>query len=537
MGEYVVSVRHGDTEARRHGWSSYVPRAKSPCLRASVLKPLRVSFLLWSALVAVTVSHGQQTPELIVQAGHVGWIRSVYFSPDGKLRRKPQTPRATLTVDLKHISYIPGQANSIRVYAWNYDEQTSREYISSRGAELVWIPPGAAAKYEPELYALVVGISDYAEPALRLKYAAKDAEDMARAISLAGQRLFGPEKIHLRLLSSTQTQPTGRPTKENIRLAFEEFRKSKPGDVVFIYLAGHGVTMGRGSDSYLFLTQDARSNDNAVLADAAVRRQTSVSGEELAAWVNQVLALREAMVLDTCAAGAFGDEYQLKRMLSGDAIRAIEKLKDRTGFYILIGSAAAAASYEASRYGQGLLTYALLQGMKGAALAPGGEVDVQTVFQYAANQVPLLARDLGGIQKPEIKVPAGGASFPVGLLNDEDRRNIPLTNAKPMILRPMLTDRDEDFDRLKLSKRLGDELRETSLTAAGHSALIYIDATDIPDAYIPYGRYSVSGDSIQVKVRLVRNNEPIATFTVEGHKDDLDALTKKLVEAIARSAR
>ena len=456
---------------------------------------------------------------------------------DEKLRRNPQTPRATLTVDLRQGSFMPGQANSIRVYAWNFDEQTRREYISSRGAEVVWVPPGAAEKYEPTFYALVVGVSDYAGPPLRLKYAAKDAEDMARALTLAGRRLFGPDRVHVKLLSTTQTQPSARPTKENIRLAFEEFRKSKPGDVLFIYFAGHGVTLGRGSDSYLFLTQEARSNDSAALADEGVRRQTSVSGEELAAWINAVPALREAMALDTCAAGAFGDRYQLKRTLSGDAIRAIEKLKDRTGFYILMGSAADASAYETSRYGQGLLTYSILQGMRGAALAPGGEVDVQTIFQYAADQVPLLARDIGGIQKPEIKIPRGGVSFPVGLLSDEDRRGIPLTGARPMILRPVLTDDDEDFDRLKLSRRLGDGLREAGLAASATNAFIYVDAADIPDGFTPYGKYAVTGDSLRVTVKLIRNDAPVATFTVEGRADDLPALTQKLIEAIASRTR
>lgn len=53
-----------------------------------------------------------------------------------------------------------------------------------------------------------------------------------------------------------------------------------------------------------------------------------------------------------------------------------------------MGSAAAAVSYEASQYGRGLLTYSLLQGMRGAALRDDAFVDVQRLFQYAADQVP-----------------------------------------------------------------------------------------------------------------------------------------------------
>ena len=46
-----------------------------------------------------------------------------------------------------------------------------------------------------------------------------------------------------------------------------------------------------------------------------------------------------------------------------------------------MGSAADAVSYEASRYGQGLLTYSLLQGMKGAALKEDQYVDVSKLFE------------------------------------------------------------------------------------------------------------------------------------------------------------
>jgi hypothetical protein len=52
-----------------------------------------------------------------------------------------------------------------------------------------------------------------------------------------------------------------------------------------------------------------------------------------------------------------------KRDVPPDQRRAVEFLKDTTGTLILMGSAADRVSYEASKYGQGLLTYALLDGM------------------------------------------------------------------------------------------------------------------------------------------------------------------------------
>src|SRR4029077_10242945 len=132
--------------------------------------------------------------------------------------------------------------------------------------------------------------------------------------------------------------------------------------------------------------------DLQTLADPAVRTATTVSSEELTRWIKDIPALQQVMVLDTCAAGAAAVKLTAKRDISGDQGRAIERLKDRTGFHVLMGCSADRVSYEASQYAQGLLTYSLLEGMRGAALRRGEYVDVSKLFQYAADRVPELAR-------------------------------------------------------------------------------------------------------------------------------------------------
>src|SRR5207249_8076464 len=108
-----------------------------------------------------------------------------------------------------------------------------------------------------------------AEPRLNLRYAAKDASDMARALELAGKRLFGADKVHLSLLATGDPKAL-RPTKQNIRKAFEAAGKSRPSDVLVVYLAGHGIALGRGADEYCYLTADARGTDATTFADPAV---------------------------------------------------------------------------------------------------------------------------------------------------------------------------------------------------------------------------------------------------------------------------
>jgi hypothetical protein len=67
-----------------------------------------------------------------------------------------------------------------------------------------------------------------------------------------------------------------------LRKAFADLRQVKPGDVLVVYLAGHGLALQQGSDLYCYLTTDSRSLDPQALTDPAVRAVTTVSSEELA---------------------------------------------------------------------------------------------------------------------------------------------------------------------------------------------------------------------------------------------------------------
>ena len=169
--------------------------------------------------------------------------------------------------------------------------------------------------------------------------------------------------------------------------------------------------------------------------------------------------------------------------------------------HVITGSAADAVSYEASRYGQGLLTYSLIEGMKGAALRDESFVDVATLFQYARDRVPDLAREIGGIQVPSIISPYDAASFDVGELTLEDRENIPLSSAKPIFIRSNFQDEDEFEDVLGLSALVDERLND--ITARGrHNFLVFVDARYFSSAYRLSGRYSRVADGLELDIRI-----------------------------------
>ena len=128
------------------------------------------------------------------------------------------------------------------------------------------------------------------------------------------------------------------------------------------------------------------------------------------------------------------DNLIAMRDIDPSQIKAIDRMKDRTGMYIISGCAADAVSYEASQYGQGLLTYALLQGMKGAALKEGSICGCINILESCSRKCPQLAKGIGGIQTPQLLQPKSG-SFDIGILNDLDRKAIPLANPKTVYVR------------------------------------------------------------------------------------------------------
>src|SRR5262249_20007280 len=158
---------------------------------------------------------------------------------------------ASLTVDLAGAHVKPGQLNEIRVVAWN-----AEGYLSSRGFTVSWEPGGARDVRPPELYGIVSGLSEYASPDIRLRFAAKDAEDMAHALQLGASRLFGADHVHITLLTSPAVSGGEKATKANLQQAFAAAAKARPEDVFVVYLAGHGVA---GQGLYAYPTAEARS--------------------------------------------------------------------------------------------------------------------------------------------------------------------------------------------------------------------------------------------------------------------------------------
>ena len=433
---------------------------------------------------------------------------------------KPDEKYVNLKVDISKSPYlIPGTDNKIEIFAYN-----AEEFLSSGSTEIHYTPDGTLATETPNFYGIIVGISNYEGDKLRLRYSSKDADDIGKALKIGAGKLFGENNTNIKIINTEQNN-SEQPNKQNIIKAFESLQNIKQNDVLVVYLSGHGINLGSGTENedFYYLTKEARTGN---LEDPEIRKMTSISSKEMTDLMLKIPALKQVLILDVCGSGKVVDKLSEKRDIPSSQIRAFERMKDRTGLNILSGCASDAVSYEVSKYAQGLLTYSLLMGMKGGAVKEDGLIDVNRLFRFSEDEVPKLAFNIGGIQQPKI---FGSASFDIGLILGEDKKLIPLSTAKPLILQSRFQDANRFIDHLGIEKKVNELLMQSSI-ASRDTKMVYIEASEFPDAYTIIGQYTINNNIINLNAKIFKGQEEKNGFIVTGETNKIDELIKKIIE-------
>ncbi len=404
----------------------------------------------------------------------------------------PEKDKQTIYIDIKDHPYLMNGKNKITVQASSEDG-----FVQGRGEEIDAFFEEAEVN-DPQFFAVVVGIGDYVNDAINLNYSVPDARAIATSVELGARNLFGEERTFVYTITSDSET---RPTKSNIKRTFDEIsNKAQAEDVILVYLSGHGVTWGGDQGDFYFLTADATAANKDAYNDPAIRENNTISTNEWVEWLKTIPALKQVMIIDACGSGKAVDNLLAARDVEASQIKAIDRMKDRTGMFIISGCAADAVSYEASQYGQGLLTYSVLQAMKGAALRENKFIDVDLILNHARETVPVLARGVGGIQKPQLLIPKGG-SFDIGMLNDSDKAAIPLAEAKRVFVRSTLVDKKKFRDVLGLGALLDSELSSVSSRGA-ESNIVFFDAIEYGNACQISGGYLQKESNIEASITI-----------------------------------
>lgn len=270
------------------------------------------------------------------------------------------------------LQLVPGR-NDIRVLAFNADGSMHSEPVST-SVTANYTPPG-----KPRLYALVVGIEEFANPKWNLQFPVADATAVAEVLRQRATGLFG--EVEIKQLTSPEDT-----SKAALTEAFNSMSKTVgPNDVFVFFVASHGTVEGElQSRQYFLIPSNAKS------AVPSEIRRDALSQDELKRLIASIPATRKLILLDTCHAGAMGNALEpTTRRLEEHAAAGI--LSTAMGTTVLSAATSDENAMEGQK-GHGLFTWVLLQGLGGEADArKNGFVGTLELAAYVDAEVPKIA--------------------------------------------------------------------------------------------------------------------------------------------------
>jgi len=300
-------------------------------------------------------------------------MRSV--SIKGKIDTTPTTGKSKGDVfeDCKEIDAIAGD-NEVSVTAFN-GNNTVQSYMKTINFK-------SNIKLEdPHLYILSVGIDQYKDTNVNLKYAVKDAKDLEEKLKAQSATLYKPENIHYSLLIDTEA------TKTNIINKVNELSNTiKPQDSFILFVAGHGVLL---QNQYYMLTHDYNGN----VSDASM-----VSSNELVDMSKKIKSLSQLFIFDTCHAGG------VDAIVSGLYDARMSVLAKKMGLHIYASASDKQSAMDGYK-GNGLFSYTLLDGLnnnKEADKNKDGKVSVVGLGEYSKKMTTNISKEIGHSQTPLI---------------------------------------------------------------------------------------------------------------------------------------
>ncbi|MGZ4008703.1 MAG: caspase family protein, partial [Mucilaginibacter sp.] len=392
----------------------------------------------------------------------------------------------------------------------------------------------AGSRVSHRLYSIAVGIIQYKGDALNtLHFASQDATDMSLAVSQAAKKLLDTGQ-HIQSVFSylLRTPPKGSvspgellPFRDNIRRVFREVaQKATPDDIVVVFLSGHGVLQ---SDQFYYLTADASSFDL-----TGAENSVAIGTDTLKKWLLDIRANKKILILDACNSGQTVASLNIRKDIPADQKRSLDNLNERTGTFILAASASGHSAFEMTEYGQGILAYNLLLGIKtGAGLRDDKFIDVSTWFKFASDKVDLMAKDNGERQQPQSWGEGSASGIDIGEADATIKNNIVLSNKKPVLGRCTVANTDLFSDDLQIENMIESKLTELSFQGKS-SKLMFINNAQGADIYQINCLYKKQGSMVTGKLVLLQKNKAIATENINISDNQVKDYIGKLVDKI-----
>ncbi len=216
------------------------------------------------------------------------------------------------------------------------------------------LPPGSS---RPQCWAVVVGVSKYGNTSIKnLSYADRDAQAFADFLKTSAGGGFQDERI--KLLLNEQA------TLYNVKQALFNFlRQTIDKDLVIIYFAGHGAPEPSNPANNYLLCYDTEPASLATTAFPMWDVNTALT--------RYIPSKRVVVFTDACHSGGITSDIATRGMsatndnLINQYLADLSKTKE--GIIVFTASQAGEVSQELVKFGHGVFTHYLLEGMQGNA--------------------------------------------------------------------------------------------------------------------------------------------------------------------------
>ena len=233
----------------------------------------------------------------------------------------------------------------------------------------------------PHLYILAVGIDNYRDSNINLKYAAKDATDFHRTMIAQAGTLYGKDQVHYELLQNNKA------TRQGIMDKISQMSQViKAGDGFILFVASHGVLL---DNQYYIVTHDY----NGMVASGSL-----ISSNEIVEMSKKIRSLSQLYIFDTCHAGG------VDNIISGLYDARMSVLAKKMGLHIYASAGSVQQALDGYQ-GNGLFTHTLLKGLNNEKTVDKNDdkkISVMELGDYSKQKTTDISTELGHAQSPLI---------------------------------------------------------------------------------------------------------------------------------------
>jgi WD40 repeat protein len=281
--------------------------------------------------------------------------------------------KGELVKDCKEVESVSGE-NEVSVVAFNSPNTVQSSMKTSTFNANI-------KEEEPHLYILSIGIDQYKDIGVNLKFAVKDSRDIEQRLMKQAATIYKPLNIHHAMLADKAATKTAITARIN-----ELSQKIRPTDSFVLFVAGHGVLL---QSQYYMLTSefDGKVNDNNL-----------ISSNEIVEMSKKVRSLSQLFIFDTCHAGG------VDSIVSGLYDARMSVLAKKMGLHIYASASSKEAAMDGYQ-GNGLFTYTLLDGLnnnKGADKNSDHKVSLVELGEYSRTSTAEISKKTGHAQTPLI---------------------------------------------------------------------------------------------------------------------------------------